>query len=45
MESESVKPATVQVKTSRKTLQCTWCSQLTIVLDGLEANTTDRKNL
>lgn len=45
MESESVKLATVKVKTSRRTLQCTWCSHLSIVLDGLEANTADRKNL
>lgn len=45
MECESVKPAIVKVKTSRRTLQCTWCSQLCIVLDGLEANTADRKNL
>lgn len=42
MESESVKPATAQVKTSRRTLQCTWCSQLGVVL---EANSADRKNL
>lgn len=45
MECESVKPTTIKVKTSRRTLQYTWYSQLSIVLDGLEANTANRKNL
>lgn len=45
MESESVNPATVKIKTSRRTLQCTWCSWLSTVEDGLEGNTADRKKL
>lgn len=45
MESGSLNPATVKIKSSRRTLQCTWCSWLSTLVDGLEANTADRKNL
>lgn len=45
MGSGSLNPATVKIKSSRRTLQCTWCSWLSTLVDGLEANSADRKNL